>query len=39
MGSLGWGQILTLENDPTCSLATRLLIKYKLHGDGVGLKF
>ena len=34
-----WGQILTLKNDPTCSLAHRVVLKYKLHRDGVGFKF
>ena len=35
---MGWG-LLTLKNDPTCSLAPRVVSKYKLHRDGVGFKF
>ena len=35
---MGWG-ILTLKNDPTCSLAPRVVLKFKLHRDGVGFKF
>ena len=33
------GQILTLKNDPICSMVPRVVIKYKLHRDGVGVKF
>ena len=33
---MGCGQILTLKNDPTCILAPRIFINYKLHWDGVG---
>ena len=36
---MGWGQILTLKNDPTCSLVPRVVLKYKLHRYGVGFKF
>ena len=33
---MGWGQILTLKNDPTCISAQRVFIKFKLYWDGVG---
>ena len=33
---MGWGQILTLKNDPTSISAPRVFIRYKLHWDGVG---
>ena len=32
-----WG-LLTLENEPTCSLAPRVVLKCKLYRDGVGFK-
>ena len=28
-----------IENDRTCSLAPRVVLKYKLHRDEVGFKF
>ena len=31
--------LLSLKNDPTCSLAPRVVLKSKLHRDGVGFKF
>ena len=31
--------MLTLKNDPVCSMVPRVVIKYKLHWDGVGVKF
>ena len=33
------GQILTLKNDPICSRVPRVVIKYKLHWDGVRSNF
>ena len=33
---MGWGQILTLKNDPMCSMVPRVVIKCKLHWDWVG---
>ena len=33
------GQILTLKNDPVCSMVPRVVIKEKLHWDGVGSNF
>ena len=36
---MGWGQILTLRNDPMCKSAPRVFKKYKFHGDGVGSNF
>ena len=35
---MGWG-FLMLKNDPTCRLTPRVVLKYKLHRDGVGIKF
>ena len=35
----GGGQILTLKNDPTCSMAPRVIIKYKRPWYGVGSNF
>ena len=36
---MGWGQILTLKNDPTCNFAPRIVTIYKLYWDGVGSNF
>ena len=36
---MGWGQILTLKNDPTCTFAPRVVTIYKDCWDGVGVKF
>ena len=36
---MGWGQILTLKNDPTYISVSRVFIKYILQWDGVGLNF
>ena len=36
---MGWGQILTLKNDPTCNFAPRVVTIYKLHWYGVGSNF
>ena len=33
---MGWVEILTLKNDPTCISAPLVFIKYKIHWDGVG---
>ena len=33
---MGWVQILTLQNDPTCISAPPVFIKYKIHCDGIG---
>ena len=33
------GSNFNVENDPTCSMAPRVVIKYKLHWDWVGVKF
>ena len=31
--------MLTLKIDPTCSITPHVVIKYKLHWDGVGSSF
>ena len=36
---MGWSQISTLKNDPTCNFAPRVVTIYKLHWDGVGSNF
>ena len=33
---MGWGQILTLKNDPTYNFAPRVVTIYKLHWYAVG---
>ena len=33
---MGWVQILTLKNYPTCISAPPVYIKYKIHRDGIG---
>ena len=36
---MGWGQILTLKNDPTCNFASRVVTIYKLNWYGAGSNF
>ena len=36
---MGWGQISTLKNDPTCNFAPRVVTIYKLHWDVMGSNF
>ena len=36
---MGWGQISTLKNHPTCNFAPRVVTIYKLHWDGVESNF
>ena len=36
---MGWGQILTLKNDPTCNFASRVVTIYKRHWYGMGSNF
>ena len=33
---MGWVQLLTLQNDPTCISAPPVFIKYKIHWDRMG---
>ena len=37
--SLEEGSNFHIENDPTCSMVPRVVIQYKLHWDGMGVKF